>query len=132
MKKTGSKCYYAEQRDRELLSAYRQTIRNCDKIYLPDILQKVADTPCSRFWVSEQRVAIVLSSLFKGKDVLKKMRMCKQEMFMKLFQKAIYLRYTHPDMTIANIAWQVVNQPSPKFYLDPMCIKVYLHYIKKL
>lgn len=132
MKKLGSKCLYSEKRDMELLSAYRRLIMECDKIYLPDILQRVSDTPCSRFWVSEQRVSIVLSSMFKGKDVLKKMRMCKQDMFMKLFQRALYLKYKEPDRTLSSIAWEVANQSSPKFYLDPMCIKVYLHYIKKL
>ena len=132
MKKTGSKSCYSELRNKELLKTYRRLIGECNKIYLPEILQRLADSTCSRFWVSEQRAAIVLSKMFAGEDVLCKMRPCKQQMFMKLFQKALYVKFKKPEKNMKTIAWEVTNSPAPKFYLDASCIRVYLHYIKKI
>lgn len=131
MKRFGSTCTYTTQRNKELLLAYREVIRKVEVINLPKVLNIISDMPCSRFWVSEQRAAIILAKLFKGENILCGMRKCKQEMFMKLYLEAICLRQENQKASIFQIAWQVVNSPAPKFYLAPSCIRVYLHYIKK-
>lgn len=131
MKHKGSICDYIEQRDKELLLTYRRLLREIPTIYLPELLNRVVNSPTSRFWVSESRASIVLSDLFRGKDVLSGMRKQKREMYEELFRRAKRMRQMYPTMSVNDIAWKVVNSPAPKFYIHPACAKIYIHYAKK-
>lgn len=131
MRKKGSVCDYIEQRNIELLRAFKARLREVRHIHFPSLMVLVVNTPTSRFWVSEARASIILSAMFRGVDVISKMRSSKREMFTEIYRRAVEYRREHPEATIPQVAFRVVNSPAPKFYLHPDCAKTYLFYIRK-
>ena len=114
MKKHGTKFEYEAERNRDLMRVYRQVINR----------------PAERFWVSEERAAIVISSLLKGRK-LTSMRKCKRDMFREIFRRAKALLKQDPDLTPKELAFIVVAQPAPKFYITPGSCKIIICSIKK-
>lgn len=118
MKPYGSKFEYEAERNDELVTVYHQLIGAADHISLPEIYKQVVNMPASRFWVSEERAAIVISSMMKG-DKLHSMRPTKKEMFEEIFRLAMALKNAQPDLSIFDLAFKVVRMPAPKFYMTP-------------
>lgn len=114
----------------DLIRAYRLCLGKVDVISMPEIYEMISREPASRFWVSEQRAAIVLSHMLGGGSI-SNMRPAKQEMFRELFERFCRLRQKHPDWTIITLAAHVVNQPAPRFYFSPSTIGEYIRQIKK-
>jgi len=130
MKKPGSNFEYERERDDDLLRVYRDTIHAADHIRMPDILDVVVNSPSKRFWVSEERAAVVVARMLKG-DTCPHMRPQKREMFGEILRRVEHLRESNPGMTIAMLVFHVVRQPAPKFYLTPGSAKVILSRIRK-
>lgn len=130
MKKTGASFEYERERDDDLLRVYRDAIHAASHIHMPDILNAVVNTPSKRFWVSEERAAVVVARMLKG-DTCPHMRPQKREMFNEILRRVKEMRRQHPDMTIAMLVFHVVRQPAPKFYLTPGSAKVILSRIRK-
>ena len=86
--------------------------------------------PASRFWVSEERAAIVVSRMLKG-DTLKYMRTCKREMFFEIYEKVLKLQQQKPDLSIYKLCFIAVNQPAKKFYMTPLSIRETIYKIKR-
>ncbi|MCU6767837.1 hypothetical protein OCV73_02545 [Barnesiella propionica] len=112
------------------MRVYREQILHCDTIKLPQIFDLVVNTPSVRFWVSEERAAIVIANMMRG-DKLLKMRNTKREMFFEIYKRAMKLRQEYPEMSVYELAFHVVRQPAPKFYLTAGSAKVIVHKIKK-
>ena len=55
MKYKDSRCYFIQERDADLLRAYKEIIKVRDNIRLSEIEQMLAQSPSRRFWVSEDR-----------------------------------------------------------------------------
>lgn len=133
MKPHGSKFEYENERINDLMRAYRELIEQSSHIRLPLIYKKVVNMPSSRFWVSEERAAIVIAAMFKSaciNDVLKGMRETKREMFHEIYKRAMELRAKQPSLSVFDIAFKVVRQPAPKFYLTPGSARVYIYKAK--
>lgn len=111
------------------MRVYRQKIIEANFIVMPEIFQLVADSPASRFWVSEQRAAIVVSRMLAGKP-LSRMRVNKREMFEEIFRRFLILRDENPKKSIFELTAIVVNQPAPKFYLTPRTVGEFIYRIK--
>jgi hypothetical protein len=134
MKPHGSKFEYEKDRINDLIRAYHELIDQSSHIRLPLIYKKVVNMPSARFWVSEERAAIVIAAMFKSEsidDVLKGMRKNKKEMFHEIYKRALELRTQQPSLSVFDIAFQVVRQPAPKFYLTPGSARVYIYKAKK-
>lgn len=130
MKPHGSKFEYERERDEDLLQTFRRLIVESKVINILDICSILVNSPSKRFWVSEERAAIVLSSMMKG-DKLEKMRPTKREMFNEIYRRAMELRKENPKMTIFELAFHVVRQPAPKFYVTPKSAKYLILCAKK-
>lgn len=130
MKNFGSTFEYEKQRNDDLMRAYREEIEQCKFIKMPDVFKKVVNRPSQRFWVSEERAAIVLSAMIKG-DTLDNMRPLKREMFFEIYRRAMELREKNPELSVFNLAFCVVRQQAPKFYLTPGSAKVIVSKIKR-
>ena len=130
LKHFGSKFEFERQRNDDLYLAYRNAISNCRHIYANDLYVRIVNSPSVRFWVSEERAAIVISKILKG-DKLLDMRPLKREMFMALFDAFCKLREQFPDRNISELAFFAVRQPAPKFYLTPGSAKVIICRIRK-
>ncbi len=123
MKSAGSKFEYEKERDDDLMTKYHTLIVRSDYISMPDIYKEVVNMPSVRFWVSEERAAIVVASMMRG-DKLLGMLANKKEMFNEIYKRVIKLRVLKPDITVYEACSAVVRQEAPKFYLTPGSAKV--------
>ena len=130
MKHKGSKFEYEDERDKDLMRAYHEQLASCDTIVLSDIFRKVVAMPSARFWVSEERAAVVIGSMLRG-DKLEKMRTNAMEMYFEIYKRFISERGKYPDKSIAEIVFHVIRQPAPKFYLTPDSARVIVTRIKR-
>lgn len=135
MKKThGSIFEYEDERNKDLIRAYREQL---DRHYhhehtlsLKRVFKDVAESPSRRFWVSEERAAIVISEMMKGKK-LEKMGKMKREMYHEIYKRVIQLRQQYPKLSIIQLVTKVCAQPAPRFYLTPLSVKVIIYKIKR-
>lgn len=129
MKYYGSILDFTKERNQELLRVYQEKLSEAGYIIMPKIFEQVANSPCSRFWVSEERAAIVISSLLAGKS-LSNMRENKREMFDEIFRRFLVVREKYPEKSIYALAIMVVNQPAPRFYMTPRTVGELIYRIK--
>ena len=111
------------------MRVYQEELSKAGYIVMPKIFEQVANSPCSRFWVSEERAAIVISTLLAGK-VIPNMRKNKREMFDEIFRRFLIAREQYPEKSIYALAIMVVNQPAPKFYMTPRTVGELIYRIK--
>lgn len=121
---------FTRQRNDDLMRAYSVQIAKSRHIYMPDILRKVADSPAMRFYVSEERAAVVICAMI-AKRPLSRMRPNKREMFDEIYRRFILLQQQNPDRSVYSLVAEVVNQPAPKFYLTHRTVGVMIYRIKK-
>lgn len=119
MKHHGCISDFIPQRNRELMRSYRHVLSKSQFIVRREVCAKVADSPCSRFWVSEERATAVVSALLRGHYALDNMNPLKREMFMEIFKRVQVLRTQRPKEPLFDIVMEVVNSPAPKFYMTP-------------
>lgn len=131
MKYHGCILEFTAHRNKELMRAFREALASCERIDISEVSSRVVNMPCARFWVSEERAAVVISAMFQGKDILSKMRPTKREMFLEIFHRVKALRSIYPHLPLFDLVTQVVNSPAPKFYMLPRCAMEIIYKIKK-
>ena len=130
MKPHGSRFEYENERNDNLMECYHELLTTAQFVRMPDIYSKVVNMPSRRFWVSEERAAIVVSAMMRG-DTLKTMRPLKREMYNEIYSRVITLQQENPKLPISQLVAQVVEQPAPKFYITPGSAKVLICKIRK-
>ncbi len=130
MKPIGSKFEYEEERNDNLMSVYHNLISNCATIRMRELMVELVNSPSARFWVSEERASIVISSMMRG-CTLDEMSRMKREMFMEIYRRVMEIQKAYPGISMSEAIFQVIRQPAPKFYLTPGSAKVIIHKIKK-
>lgn len=118
MKHPGSKSEFEEERNKELLKTYRRLISEADYIVPAVIYEKLVNEPSSRFWVTEERAAVIISKMRKGHS-LERMHPNKREMFQEIYRRAMILMEQDKSLSVFDVAMKVVYQPAPKFYIGP-------------
>lgn len=131
MKRQGSKFEYEAERNKELLKAYCSQVEICSEIRLDEILSRVVNTPCSRFWVSDERASIVMSGIERGTANLDSMIESRKEMFLEIYDRVKALRINNPTMSLSELTNEVVKQPAPRFYLTAKSARTIIHRIRK-
>lgn len=121
---------FESERNNEIMKTYNKLVRESDFLCLEKLCKELVNHPTTRFWVSEERAAIVLSKMMRG-EKLKGMRPTKKEMFKEIFRRAMALRKKHPEWSALTLAFKVVCQPAPKFYISPSYAKGIIHQTKK-
>lgn len=121
---------YTEERITALMEEYDRYIASCDYIRMSDVFAHIVNQPCSRFWVSNIRAAVVIARMMKGGSLLS-MRPSKREMFQEIFRRVCSLKEMHPSMSLFQLVAEVVAQPAPKFYLTPGSAKIMVYKTKK-
>ena len=69
MKYFGSILEFTRERNEDLMRVYREKLSEASIIVMPVIFELVAQSPSSRFWVSEERAAIVISAMAAGRPM---------------------------------------------------------------
>lgn len=131
MKHRGCILHFTHQRNDELIKAYRKAISSRKHIDISVVSEIVVNSPCSRFWVSEERALTVISAMMKDASVIDSMRPLKREMYKDIFDIVTQLRKEHPDMQLFDIVILAVNTPTKKFYIKPRCAMEIIYKIKK-
>lgn len=129
MKYFGSILEFTRARNIDLMRAYREKLAEASIIVMPVIFELVAESPASRFWVSEERAAIVISTMAAGKP-MPRMRRNKREMFKEIYRRFIIMKQEFPDKSVYELVTNIVNQPAPKFYLTPRTVGEFIYRIK--
>ena len=138
MKHFGSLFEFTRHRNEDIMRVYRDCVAKANHIFRPSIIREVAESPASRFWVSEERATLVITQMLRDPDnwdVYKyrgtmRMRAAKREMFEEIFRRFLKEREKHPELTIADTVAIVVHQPAPKFYLTPRTVGELIYRIK--
>lgn len=129
MKYVGTTFEYETERNRDLMRAFRETLGDRDRP-LRSIYELVVDKPSCRFWVSEERAAVVISGMHRG-DSIECMRPLKREMYTEIYSRVTELLSRRPDLSLYEAVFEVVGSPAPKFYLSPGSAKVIICKIKR-
>lgn len=129
MKAFGSTVDFTRQRNADLMRVFRQKLAEAAHIHMPEIFRQVAASPSSRFWVSEERAAIVIAAMQAGREVAL-MTANKREMFDEIYRRYLELRASHPDKSIIELARVIVHQPAPRFYFTPRSVGEFIYRIR--
>ena len=129
MKHFGNILEFTKQRNDEIMRAFRHHIAKARHVNLPHIYELVSNSPASRFWVSEECAAIVISKMISGHP-LPRIRKNKREMFEEIYRRYILLRNSHPESRLSDLVAMIVNQPAPRFYIAPLSIREIIRNIK--
>lgn len=132
MKYHGSILEFTHARNADLMRAYRCQVAAMRHINGAELGKRIVNMPSARFWVSEERAAVVISQLLKGRPALLGMRKPKREMFEEVYRRYLDLRDKMPPGTSPHdIICAVVNSPAPKFYMAPETATETIYKIKK-
>lgn len=124
-----SKFPYEEERNNELMEAYIRECASRKEIRTDELFPCVVASSPSRFWVSEERAAIVIGEMMRGGQ-LKRMRPLKRTMYYEIYNRVKRLQARRPDWPLSRLVAEVVCQPAPHFYLTPGSAKVIISRIK--
>lgn len=129
MKNFGSTVEFTRQRNADIMRVFRRIFAGSRGVSLPEIYRQVAESPSSRFWVSEERAAIVIASIQAGRK-LPAMTLNKREMFDEIYRRYSILRALYPQRSIIDLASEIVHQPAPKFYFTPRSVGEFIYRIR--
>lgn len=129
MKYFGSILEFTRERNKDLMRVYREKLSEASIIVMPVIFELVAQSPSSRFWVSEERAAIVVSAMAAGRP-MPRMRKNKREMFEEIYRRFVVMHEQQPDKSVYELVALIVNQPAPKFYLTARTVGEFIYRIK--
>ena len=124
MKHKGALMEYSKERINDLMRVYDEYLASCDYIKMPDVYNNIVNMPARRFYVSDIRAALVVSSMIRGEARLDKMCASKREMYEEIYCRVAALREKYPTKTTSELCAMVVMQPAPKFYLTPGSAKI--------
>ncbi len=130
MKYIGSILEFTRDRNADLMRAFREQLASARHVIMPEIFKMVADSPASRFWVSEKRAVIVISAMAAGKP-MPRMRSNKREMFEEIYRRFLIENKKNPQKTIYELVTKIIYQPAPKFYFTPRTVGEIIYRIKK-
>lgn len=136
-KHPGNRNLYTDQRDHELLRAYRRAKEHLLKtkgiVLRAEALDMARCSPCSRYFVSEQRASGIirrliafdnyLASISEGHplpapdDPLRNMLYMRRRMFSHLYMQYKRLRSENPSCSHEELVTMACASPAEEFYL---------------
>ena len=110
---------FDNQRSLLLLRNFRESIAAQSRICAAKTFHEIVNLPAPRFWVSEARAARICSLMRKGHDVTVSMTPEKRDMYREIYRRVEALRAEHPEMSVGDLVFTVVNSEAPRYYLSP-------------
>lgn len=117
MKHKGSTFPYKSERDAELMRAFRREMLERSHTTVKEVFRRVADSPCSRLWITEERAAEIIKAMMGGRFF--GISRFKNEMYAELFSRFKRMKEENPYLPFSKLVFFAVNSPAPKFYLSP-------------
>lgn len=128
MKHKGSTFPYKSERDAELMRVFRKEMLSRCHTTVKDVFRTVADSPCSRLWITEERAAEVIKAMMAGR--LRCISRFKNEMYAELYARFIRMKEENPYIPFSKLVFVAVNSPAPKFYLSPSQVRLIISSIR--
>lgn len=130
MRRKGCIFEYEDDRNNDLLRAFRTLMADHTVTEIDDIWNRMASMPSSRFWVSDERAYIVMLRMMAG-DTLPYMSRTKRSMFHEIYRRFTEARKENPDVSARQLCAQIVCQKAPSFYLTPSSIRIIIYKIRR-
>lgn len=102
----------------------RRLIMTTEGVPLGGLYAMAAQSPCSRFWVSEKRAAEVISRMMRGEDTDVKSLPLRNKMYRELLRRVQEWQAQNPGHPLTDAVFAAVNSPAPEFYVTPESAKV--------
>lgn len=126
MKKKGNYCDYTLSKDAELVSRFKQLLSEVRIVDLDDIFRRVAESPVSRFFISEIRAyELVTRRINKGAWPLA--NPLRREMMDEILKRAERILENGEESTLRTAVYRAVNTPAPKTYLTPRTCRTLIY-----
>ncbi|MBQ8051634.1 MAG: hypothetical protein IJ197_08710 [Bacteroidaceae bacterium] len=133
MKRPGSTLEFEQERNLDLLRAYREQISlqlsQTGRISISKVYREVVKMPAKRFWVSPERALNVVSLIIKGKTP--PMRPTKLAMYNEIYRRVEQERKLHGKIPLTHLVEIVVEQEAPAFYMTPDTARLFIWKAKK-
>lgn len=129
MKRKGSRFEYKEERDADLLRAYKQLVGRDSKTVV-EIAKLIAKSQSKRFWCSEVRANAVIQDMLKGRPI-DSMNITKQQMYREIYRRTRKMMQEQPGMSVKEIVFRVCQEPAPEFYLTWKSVIVILNRVRR-
>lgn len=131
MRLKGSTSAFQEERDKDLIRAYREQLSlQKDRISLPDVLRATVNSPSAKFWTTIERAMAVVTQMRRGQDT-KVMMPLRLEMYKEIARRVDAVIEKDPNVDLESAVIMVVEGGAPKFYLTPKSAKTIIHNIRK-
>ncbi len=128
---------FTHERNMALLNVLHQHLTpgtNHGELTVSEIFRRVVSSPCSRFWVSEERASVVIGAMLhkgpeKALESIKNPQ--RRAMFKEIYRRVRKLQQHQPGLTIYELVSDVVHTPAPCFYLSAESIDKLLRIFKR-
>lgn len=118
MKKKGCVCDYTKVRNAELAATFNRLLSEARAIDLLEICRRVAESPASRFFISEDRAyELVIARRRLGHWSVRLRH--RVRMMDEILSRAEALLASGIESTLRDAVYAAVNSPAPEFYLTP-------------
>lgn len=118
MKKKNSTSEFTSQRNAVLVDHFRKQLALRSQICLDKAFKNAVVQEVPRFWVSEQRAAVVISRMLKGETDLSGMYEEKRAMYEEIFRRVSELKELNPQSPVCDLVYEVVNQSAPRSFIS--------------
>lgn len=130
MKKTGNTSDFKEDRDRDLMQNFIQVLKTATDTPLREMFGLAAARPARRFWVSEDRAAIVIGAMRRG-DVFPRMFPKRREMYQEIYRRVLEKMKNDPNLCLTHAVNQTVYEEAPSFYLTDESARSIIYRIRE-
>lgn len=131
MKKKGNTLEFAKERREELFAAILAEGTDGKRFDLYQACGRAVARPASRFWVSEERAARVVTALAKGKPMSAKTELSKRRMYEEILRRVEAMRPGREDEPLVNLVREVVYTPAPEHYISAIsAMNMYYSHIR--
>ncbi len=120
MKKKGSVSDCFAERNAELRAAFfNQSVYSTSD----EVVERVAKTPTSRFWVDPDRARDVMSRMDKDPECISGMHPERRRMYEALYEKYRKLRQQFPGYSKIKAVSMAIYAGAPEFFLAPATVR---------
>lgn len=131
MKKKGSICDYTAMRNDDLRQTFKRCLAQNDARCVYDIFELMTRQPAKRFYISEQRAYRLVYARRKGREWPEKMMPSRRRMMEEIFCRVQRRMSRTPSASLADVVFEVVNEPAPSFYMTRGSIKTIFYDFRK-
>lgn len=119
MKHSGALSDFSEIRDNELHGAFAAQLKRGKPVENNETFYtNIVKTPCSRFWVSGERAALVISKMMRGKMLPENVLPEKRRMYDEILRRVNIYMKENPDIPLYRAVEAVVWDSAPEFYMS--------------